>query len=334
MKEALYYKTLENNKVQCFLCPHNCIIKDNKRGICGVRKNSGGKLYSENYGEITALGIDPIEKKPLYHFYPGRNILSLGSIGCNLKCFFCQNWEISQTTPDNAGRKKTYKVDDIVKLATQRKDNVGVAYTYNEPVIYYEFMMDVAKEIKKKGLQNVVVTNGFINPEPLDELMEYIDGFSVDLKGFTDKFYKKHTGGTFEPIKRSLIKLRETGKFLEVINLIIPTLNDDRVQFEEMMKWIKDNLGENTILHLSRYFPGYKSTIEPTAPSTMKEFYYLASKYLNYVYVGNISMEEGSNTYCHQCNSLLVRRDGYFTQTPGLDEEGKCIHCGNKVFIR
>ena len=334
MKEALFYTELEDKSIECYLCPHNCKIKDQKRGVCGVRKNIGGKLYSENYGEITGLGFDPIEKKPLYHYHPGRNILSVGSIGCNLKCFFCQNWEISQATIDDISRHHTYEVEDIVNLALQRKDNLGIAYTYNEPVIYYEFMVDVAREIKKQGLQNVVVTNGFINREPLQELMDYIDAFSIDLKGFTNEFYRKHTKSSFDPIKESLVQIRKNDKFLEVINLVIPTLNDDPGEFEDMMKWMKDNLGENTPLHISRYFPSYKSTIEPTSPSKLKEFYNLASQYLNYVYVGNIMLNEGSNTYCHRCGTLLVKREGYYTQTPGLDEEGKCTNCGNKVFIR
>jgi pyruvate formate lyase activating enzyme len=334
MKEALFYTELEDKSIECYLCPHNCKIKDQKRGVCGVRKNIGGKLYSENYGEITGLGFDPIEKKPLYHYHPGRNILSVGSIGCNLKCFFCQNWEISQATIDDISRQHTYEVEDIVNLALQRKDNLGIAYTYNEPVIYYEFMVDVAREIKKNGLQNVIVTNGFINREPLQELMDYIDAFSIDLKGFTNEFYRKHTKSSFDPIKESLVQIRKNDKFLEVINLVIPTLNDDPGEFEDMMKWMKDNLGENTPLHISRYFPSYKSTIEPTSPSKLKEFYNLASQYLNYVYVGNIMLNEGSNTYCHSCGTLLVKREGYYTQTPGLDEEGKCANCGNKVFIR
>ena len=334
MKEALYYTKSENKNVQCNLCPHNCKIKEQQRGICGVRKNIDGTLYSENYGVITGLGIDPIEKKPLYHYHPGRNILSVGSIGCNLKCFFCQNWEISQATTDDNLPTHTYDVDDIVNLATKRKDNLGIAYTYNEPVIYYEFMLDVAKKIKEKGLKNVVVTNGFINPEPMQELMNYIDAFSIDLKGFTNEFYRKYTSSSFDPIKETLKQIRKNDKFLEVINLVIPTLNDDAGEFEEMMKWMRDNLGENTVLHISRYFPSYKSTIEATPSSKLKEFYNLASRYLNYVYVGNIMLDEGSDTYCHLCGALLVERKGYSTRTPGLDEEGKCVHCGNHVFIR
>ena len=334
MKAALYYHNTGNSKVECALCPHNCKIKDQNRGLCGVRKNIGGKLFAENYELVTALGFDPIEKKPLYHFFPGREILSIGSIGCNLKCFFCQNWEISQATPDDIPSKHSYSVDKVVQLAVKQKDNLGVAYTYNEPVIYYEYMRDIARKIKQEGMKNVVVTNGFINPEPLEDLIPYIDACSVDLKGFTDEFYKKYTGSRFQPIKNTLEKLGDSNLLLEIINLVIPTLNDDMGKFEQMLKWIRDHVGENTVLHISRYHPGYKSSIPATPASTLKSFYALATQYLNYVYLGNILLEEGSNTYCHQCQNLLVRRAGYSAETPGLDADGSCLFCGNKVFIR
>ena len=334
MKEALFYEKLDDQKVKCHLCPHNCIIKNQKRGICGVRKNSGGILYSENYGEITGLGFDPVEKKPLYHFHPGRNILSVGSIGCNLKCFFCQNWEISQATIDDIPRRQTHQVQDIVQMAEKRSDNLGVAFTYNEPTIYYEFMLDTARKLKAAGLKNVMVTNGYINKEPLKQLIPYIDAFSIDLKGFTEEFYRKNTSSTLEPIKEAILQIGKSDSFLEITNLVIPGLNDQIDQFQEMLEWIASNLGKNTILHLSRYYPGYKSHIQPTSVSKLKEFYTLAKEHLNYVYLGNVMLEDGSNTYCDQCGSLLVTRNGYYTKTPGLDNAGKCTECENKVFVR
>ncbi|HKL37896.1 MAG TPA: AmmeMemoRadiSam system radical SAM enzyme [Bacteroidales bacterium] len=334
MKEALFYEKRNDQKVKCHLCPHNCIIRDQKRGVCGVRKNKGGILYSENYGEITGLGFDPIEKKPLYHFHPGRNILSIGSIGCNLKCFFCQNWEISQATIDDIPRRQTQQVEDIIKLAEKKTDNLGIAYTYNEPTIYYEFMLDVARELKAKGLKNVMVTNGYINKEPLEKLIPYMDAFSIDLKGFTEEFYRKNTSSSLESIMESILQIGKSDSFLEITNLVIPGLNDQIGKFQEMLEWITTNLGENTILHISRYYPGFKSHIQPTSVSKLKEFYTLAKEHLNYVYLGNVMLEDGSSTYCHQCANLLVKRNGYDTQTPGLDEAGKCIHCENKVFVR
>jgi len=334
MKEALYYESLKDNKVQCHLCPHNCVIKDQKRGICGVRKNHQGKLFSENYGKITGLGFDPIEKKPLYHFHPGEEILSVGSIGCNLKCFFCQNWEISQATVDDVPRKQTHSVEDIVQLAGKRSDNLGIAYTYNEPTIYFEFMLEASKEMSKQGKKNVMVTNGYINEKPLDQLLPYMDAVSIDLKGFTEEFYRKNTSSSLEPIKNALLQIGQSNTFLEVTNLVIPGLNDQMGNFEEMLQWIKTNLGENTILHISRYYPGYRSHIEPTSVSKLKELHALATQHLNYVYLGNVMLEDGSNTYCDQCGSLLVTRNGYYVRLPGLDDTGRCTQCGNKVFIR
>ena len=334
MKEALYYESLTQNTVKCRLCPHDCVIKPGKRGVCGVRKNLEGKLYSENFGVVTGLGIDPIEKKPLYHFHPGRNILSVGSIGCNLKCFFCQNWEISQVSDGDFPVKQTHSVEDIVKLAAKRSDNLGIAYTYNEPVIYYEFMIEVAREIRKRGMKNVMVTNGFINPEPLEELISVMDAFSVDLKGFTGEFYRQHTKSSLEPVKNTILQIGKSQAFLEITNLVIPGLNDQTEKFEQMLQWLADNLGEKVILHISRYYPGYHSTIAPTSINKLQEFYSLATQYLDYVYLGNVMLEEGSNTYCDHCGKLLVRRSGYDTRIPGLDESGRCKHCGNKVFIR
>ena len=334
MREALYYKKIENNKVKCNLCPHNCIIKEGKRGICNVRKNSEGVLYSENYGQITALGFDPIEKKPLYHFYPGSFILSVGSFGCNLKCDFCQNWEISQSTIDEITRTQTHSPDDIINIAVQREDNTGIAYTYNEPVIYFEFMLDVAKKAKDKGLKNVMVTNGFINTEPLNELLQYIDAFSVDLKGFTEEFYKKKTSSELEPVKQSLKQISNNGNFLEITNLVIPTLNDEKSKYKEMIQWIGKEIGTKTVLHISRYFPSYHSSIETTSMAELKEFYQLAKKELDYVYLGNVSSSEGTDTYCDNCGSLLVSRQGYYTDISGIDEQGQCKNCKNKVFVR
>lgn len=334
MKEALYYESLDEDKVKCTLCPHNCIIRPDKTGICGVRRNTRGTLYSLNYGVVTGLGFDPIEKKPLYHFHPGENILSVGSMGCNMKCFFCQNWEISQVSSSKMPDKSTHSVEDIVSLASNRSDNVGVAYTYNEPVIYYEFMRDVAREIQTLGMKNVMVTNGFINPKPLEELIPLMDAFSIDMKGFTDEFYRKHTRSSLEPIQEAIEQIGKSNAFLEITNLVIPSLNDQIGHFEEMVQWISEKLGRNTVLHISRYYPGYKSTIEPTSVSKLKEFYTLATQHLNYVYLGNVMLEDGSNTYCDHCGKLLVRRNGYYTRLTGLDGSGRCTNCGNKVFIR
>jgi pyruvate formate lyase activating enzyme len=335
MKEALYYKkSSKDNTVKCHLCPHNCTIKEGQRGICSVRKNIEGILYSENFGQVTAMGFDPIEKKPLYHFHPGSFILSVGSFGCNFKCHFCQNWEISQATIDDIGRKQEHTPDDIVEAALARKDNTGIAFTYNEPIIYYEFMLDIAKKAKEADLKTVMVTNGFINSEPLQNLLPYMDAFSVDLKGFSEEFYKKNTKGSLHSIMDALKQIKNNGNFLEITNLVIPTLNDSNQSFSDMIKWIRDELGEDTILHISRYFPGYKSQIQPTPISKLKEFYSIAKEHINYVYLGNAKLEDTSNTYCDKCGELLVTREAFYAELVGIDKEGKCLNCGNKVFVR
>ncbi len=334
MKEALFYKKMEEKKVRCFLCPHLCTIKEGKRGICNVRKNVNGELISENYGQVTALGFDPIEKKPLYHYHPGEEILSVGSFGCNLKCDFCQNWEISQSDIDNIGRIQSHSVEDIIEIAEKKPGNLGIAYTYNEPIIYYEFMFDIAKLAKEKGLKNVMVTNAFITQDPLEKLIEVIDAFSVDLKAFTDNFYKKKTAAHLKPVLDSLKTIKKHQKFLEITNLIIPGLNDDKKQFSEMIEWIRNELGEDTILHLSRYFPVYRSSVEPTPLQTLKKMYEVAKESLNYVYIGNARIGEGQDTYCPDCGKLLVTRSGYHTDLVGIDKEGKCTNCGKKVFVK
>ncbi len=288
MHEALYYEKKENKTVQCQLCPHLCIIKNGNRGICGVRKNIDGKLIAETYGRVSALQSDPIEKKPLYHFHPGEYILSVGSVGCNLHCLFCQNCEISQADFDEFPYFKEYSPDDIIKMAMDQPDNLGIAYTYNEPTVYYEFMYDIARQAKSHNLLNVAVSNGYINQKPLKDLLQYIDAFSIDLKGFTEYFYKKYTSSALEPVKKTIKTIKSHGKHVELINLIIPTLNDDKATFKKMLEWINKEIGTDTVLHLSRYFPRYKLTIPPTSIDTLKELKSIADEYLENVYLGNI----------------------------------------------
>ena len=331
MKEALYYQKTEDDKVQCFLCPHQCKISEGKRGICRVRKNVEGRLIAETYGKLIAINQDPIEKKPLYHFYPGSQILSVGSIGCSFHCDFCQNCDISQSSVDDSPFLKNYSIDDIVQTAANRRDNLGIAYTYNEPGVWYEFMLDTAKEAKKHDLKNVMVTNGFINQEPLAELLPYMDAFNVDLKAFREEFYRKYVKGRLEPVKESLKQIRASGKHLEVTNLVIPTLNDNASTFREMLQWIRDELGEHTVMHLSRYFPAYKMTIEGTPVLKLEEFYKIAREYLKFVYLGNVMLSEGANTYCDQCGHLVIKRHYYQTEMPGIDEKGRCKYCQNQI---
>jgi pyruvate formate lyase activating enzyme len=288
MKLASYFNKLEDNKVQCFLCPHNCKIAKDKRGVCKVRKNIEGELYSEVYNMVSAIHSDPIEKKPLYHFHPKSQILSIGSIGCNLSCSFCQNCDISQVTIDDFPFVNTMTDKDIINKALHTDNNIGIAYTYNEPVIWHEFMLDTAIKAKAHNLFNIAVSNGFVNQKPLLDLLPYFDAFNIDLKAFSDDFYKKYTGGSLKPVLNTLKTINQHGKHLEITNLIIPTLNDEKFLFEDMVKWIAFELGKETVFHISRYFPRHQITIPPTPKNTMYELKKIANKYLDNVYLGNI----------------------------------------------
>jgi len=331
--ESLYYKKSANNNVQCELCPHMCTISPENAGICKVRINKGGTLFSENYGVVSSIGFDPIEKKPLYHFYPGKVILSMGSLGCNLQCQFCQNWQISQVAADKYSEEHgNYSSQQILELALSGKNNIGLAYTYNEPTVFFEFMLETAKLIKSAGLKNVMVTNGYINPYPLTELHSYIDAYSVDLKSFNIDFFKKYTKSTLEPVKETLKSIIKAGKHLEITNLVIPTLNDNPKEFEQMCSWISNELGKNTVLHISRYHPAYKMETESTSIDKMVELNEIAKKYLDYVYLGNVLLPEGNNTYCSSCNVLLIKRSGYLTSILGIGKDGNCRKCNQKIF--
>lgn len=288
MKEASYYEKTSALEVICHLCPHECRISEGHRGNCRVRRNKNGTLIAENYGRVSAMHLDPIEKKPLYHFFPGSHILSAGSIGCNLSCKFCQNCEISQVSIDDRPLLPFKTPEEIVAAALNQPGNIGIAFTYNEPVVWFEYMEDIAVQAKAAGLATVMVTNGFVNPAPLERLIDLIDAFSVDLKAFTDEFYHRITFSSLEPVKNSLKQISKAGKHLEVTNLVIPDLNDDPLVFEEMVQWMALELGKDTVLHISRYFPMHRMTKPPTPLATLQRLSEIASRHLNYVYIGNV----------------------------------------------
>lgn len=327
-REAQWYGKNENGSLQCTLCPHYCTINHEKTGLCRVRKNIGDKLITEAYHIASSIRFDPIEKKPLYHFYPGSVILSIGTFGCNLRCFFCQNCTISQTGVKKEELHELYTPEKVIHTALSNPQNIGIAFTYNEPVVWYEYMEEIALLAKQNGLKTVMVTNGFINPEPLNRLFDYMDAFSVDLKAFTDDFYTKVTSSKLEPVKDTLRAISKSGKHLEVVNLVIPGLNDDEVTFTEMVKWIATELGDDTVLHLSRYFPNYKLTTEATPGETIRQLKRIAEKYLRWVYAGNIFPEK-SETNCPNCGNNLISRVAYNITLNGIDNEGKCRVCGN-----
>jgi pyruvate formate lyase activating enzyme len=283
LKEALYYELLGEKKVHCRLCPHNCVIQEGSRGICNVRVNQGGILFSEIYGKATAIALDPIEKKPLYHYHPGEYIISIGTRGCNFCCDFCQNWQISQEA-DVPTRDITS--EEIIGKAKSAR-SFGIAYTYNEPFIWYEFVLDTAKRAKKAGLENVLVTNGFVNLEPLREMLPYIGAMNIDLKSFSAEFYKKICGGRIEPVL-DVIKESSKACHVELTTLLIPGVNDSEDEVKKMVGWIYDNTGPGTPLHFSRYFPCYKMALPATPIESLKRAEKIAKEKLKYVYLGNV----------------------------------------------
>jgi pyruvate formate lyase activating enzyme len=331
MKKALYFEKLENGVVKCKLCPHYCMIGEDDHGICNVRINHNGVLYNELFEKVASFGFDPIEKKPLYHFYPGSKILSIGVLGCNLKCMFCHNYRISQISPDEFEHTKLYTAQNIVKIAREAKGNIGIAFTYNEPGTFYEYMLEVSGYAKEYGLKTVMVTNGYINRQPLDELIPFIDAFNVDLKAFSEGFYKEITQSRLAPVKKTIKTIALSGNHLEITNLVIPGLNDNFVEFEEMVKWIAHETGERTVLHISRYFPSYRLKIDATPVNTLLDLYEIAKKHLKFVYIGNVIDTARETTYCDSCNEKLIVRESLKTTIAGLDKEGNCTSCGNHV---
>jgi pyruvate formate lyase activating enzyme len=332
MKEARYWSSgdIEKKTVLCGLCPHVCLIAPDKTGICGARKNISGQLFSLSYNSLTSVNLDPIEKKPLYHFHPGTKILSVGSFGCNFKCRFCQNWEISQSAFGEAP-VKTFNPEEIVKMALNR-GSVGIAYTYNEPLMNYEWVKDTAKLVKDGGLVNVLVSNGYINSKPFQELLPLIDAANIDIKAFTDDFYKKLCGGKLSPVLETVTAMEKAGKHVEITTLLIPGENDSAGEIEKLSAWIA-GLNPEIPLHFSRYFPSYKMDNEPTAVDSLRLAWSIAKKKLKHVYVGNIASAEFSRTLCPACGGELIERNGYDINIKNL-KDGCCAKCGSKINIK
>jgi len=330
MHEALFYKQLENQDVQCLLCPHECIIEPEQYGKCKTRVNRGGLLFSESYGILSSISSDPIEKKPLYHYYPGHNILSIGSFGCNLRCDYCQNCEITQIDEKVLSRHSFRAPEDIAGKAVLHRNNIGLAYTYNEPAVYFEYMIRCAALIKEQNLSNVMVTNGYINPAPLEDILPYIDAFNVDLKSFRDLFYKERSGASLNPVLETISSIAKSGRHLELTFLIITDHNDDEKEWEDMLGWISDYCGRGTILHVSRYFPYFKMDKPPTPLSTISKFLEMARERIDYVYPGNIPQFD-NNSYCPSCGNLLIERFLYKAKVKGIGPAGTCSTCDRKI---
>ncbi len=328
LNEALFYNK-DTSVLRCSLCPHNCSIKESAVGICGVRKNLGGILYTENYGEITSLAMDPIEKKPLYHFFPGSQILSIGTRGCNLKCPYCQNWSISQ----NASASSSYKKpEEIVALAV-KNNSASIAYTYSEPVVWYEYVYDTARIAHSRGIKNVMVTNGFINEEPLIRLLPFIDAMNIDLKCYDESNYKKIHKGGLEPVKNTIKTAYANGCHVEVTTLIVTGINDSHDELIETAEFIA-SVNKAIPWHISRYHPSYKYDKPATSVKLLINAYEAASKILDFVFTGNLhGTGIGSDTICPSCKKLIISRSGYHTVIKELNGSS-CGNCGYNLGVR
>lgn len=327
MKEAMFYKSVKD-KVRCLLCPHFCLIENGKRGKCGVRENIDGKLYSLNYGKVIANSVDPVEKKPLFHFMPGTKTYSIATVGCNLFCEFCQNWEISQDVKEIIGKEMT--PSEIVEDAIQ-KGCKSIAYTYTEPTIFFEFAYDTAKLAKKKGLKNIFVSNGFINKEAIDKISEYLDAINIDLKGFSEDYYKRYCGARLEPVLDA-IKHYHKKVWLELTTLIVPGHNDDEESFEKITDLII-SLDKNIPWHISRFHPDYKMIDVPvTSMEAIDKAYAIGKKKgIKYIYTGNV-YDDRENTYCPKCGKVVIDRKGMHVNKINLDKD-RCKFCKAKIDI-
>lgn len=313
-------------KVQCLLCPAECLLADYQVGICRVRINRDGKLFSLVYGKPCAVHVDPIEKKPIFHMLPGTGSFSIATAGCNLTCQFCQNWEISQTNPEET-RNADLPPEKVVEFAL-KKGCRSIAYTYSEPVVFFEYMLDTARLAKRRGLRNICVTGGYINPEPLRELAPVMDAANIDLKGFTEEYYRKVCGGRLQPVLDAIVLSKQLGIMVELTNLVIPTLNDNFDQIRKMCLWIKDAVGPDVPLHFSRFSPKYRlQKLPPTPLETLQRAHQIATEVgLHYVYTGNVPYDDRSNTYCPNCRRRLLVRVGYLV-TENVIREGACPYC-------
>jgi len=342
MQKALYYEEIVNGRgeklCQCLLCPHFCVISNGNSGVCGTRMNINEVLSSVAYGKLCSLCIDPIEKKPFYHFYPGSKILSIATAGCNLRCLNCQNWTISQASPLMTDNYEMLP-EDVVK-ETIRHKIPSIAFTYTEPTVFYEFMIETAKLARQNGIRTAIVSNGFINEKPLLELCDYLDAANIDLKAFDNEVYRNLTGGNLQPVLNTLNILKRKGIWLEITNLIVPGYTDSLSKIKEMCNWLSDNGFRDTPIHFSRFFPAYRlKDVAATPVFTMKEAATIASDAgLRFVYLGNLQLEKFRDTTCPQCRSILIKRGSYniaginiSVPEKSMQKFGKCNFCGHSV---
>jgi len=327
--EALLYESLKDSKVKCNLCSHRCIIKDGNRGICRVRENRSGKLISLVYGRIIARNIDPIEKKPIFHLSPGSLSYSIATVGCNFKCRFCQNAEIAQMPSEQDGMIAGHACSPLEIVDDAVKNNCKtIAYTYTEPTVFFEFAYETATLAKKRKIKNVFVTNGYMTPEMLQMASPFLDAANVDLKSYSNDFYKTYCEAKLEPVKETLRLMKSLGIHLEITTLLIPGLNDEVTELEGMAAFIANELGVDTPWHISRFHPTYKMTNRPRTPvETIQKAREIGLKTgLRYVYTGNVPGDAGENTYCHNCGKILVERHGFHIGK-NMIKKSRCSFC-------
>ncbi len=331
MKEGMLYERLSDRRVRCNLCAHRCLIAEGKRGVCQVRENREGTLYTLVYGRIIAQHVDPIEKKPLHHFYPGSTAYSIATPGCNFRCQWCQNWEISQMVREQHLIMGQPASPEQIVGAARRAGSRSIAYTYTEPTVFFELTYDTARLARKAGIANVYVTNGYMTGEMLETLHPYLDAANVDLKAFRDETYRKYVGARLQPVLDSLKKMKELGIWVEVTTLVIPGINDDPAELRDAAEFIAQELGPETPWHISRFFPAYRmSDVPPTPITTLQRAREIGQKAgLRYIYVGNVSGE--ANTLCHNCGHVLIRRSGYWILERNVTPESTCPVCGAAV---
>lgn len=336
MKEAAYYSRLDNGQVSCSLCPHHCKIPSGHHGLCLTRENINGSLIASNYCRPVSTAIDPIEKKPLFHFYPGSSIFSTGPAGCNFKCGFCQNFEISQNVLD----VQEIALERLFKLVVE-SGTIGIAYTYSEPTIWFETIMDLGTMVRSHGLKNVMVTNGYIEQAPLNDLLQIVDAMNIDIKSMDPSFYRRLCKGSLNEVLRTCETAKKAGCHIEITNLLIPGENDSAEETARLVEFIASSLGRETPLHFSRYFPRYRMDHPPTSFPSLENAWEIARERLDYVYIGNVPTGEKENTCCPKCGAKLVSRQGYATATtpflvPDTDTAGSparphCAKCNHPI---
>jgi len=328
--EASFYEKLPAKTVRCKLCPRECVVEDGKRGYCRVRENHAGTYYSLVHSRVCAAHIDPIEKKPFFHFYPGAVAFSVATAGCNVNCKFCQNWEISQAKPEEL--PASYLSPKMAAGTAQRNSCPVVAFTYSEPTVFNEYVTDAADAARAQGVKSVVVSNGFIQQTPLKNLCRHVDAIKIDLKSFSPEYYSSVVNGELQPVLDTLVTIRGLGKWLEIVYLVVPTLNDSDKGFRDLANWIKSNLGAEVPIHFTRFHPLYLlKNLPPTPVETLERAKAIAdAEGLHYAYIGNVPGHPAENTYCPKCRRLLIERAG-FTVAQNHVTKGKCEYCHNPI---